>query len=860
MTLETRIERDRSKSPGGRARSSVRERSRSRASRAVSPRSHYDDDESRDDRPRYTKYTSSAGNTTRTGSRMRSKYDRPEEYYLSQDEEEYYRSHISYLPSEDRSTDWEDEDDEDDDAALAYGEAPLEIRVSSGKHYKLSSSAQRRPSSSKERAPSEHLMSGGLPSYAKPERFTYAQPAQFSHAKPPDLPAGYSSSAQAPSLPPDWAPIPECERPGYVPPASMAQGQTVPGATIPGAFPHPIPNPQDTYPPSFVPPPASTQPVPPAPQYANLPPQQYVQAQFSSSKPPPPPTDPVHPDTHQRNSASITIPQQQYADLPQWQYAHPDPGSVRYSPNPVTGSGVKPYTQSGTNQFVKPYTQSSEPQVVEVTPGAGRSELHSHSPTRPTRPHSLSIPSGNNLSVGGHHAPGVRPPPSPLLEPYHGTYQSISPMPSPIARPSSRTDESVSELEPLDAHSDSDSERRRRRRSKSTDRDPQNKYSERRRSRSRSRLRHRHERHDSPSSEPPPTVVISSPRSTSTTREKRVSFYNATSDALAIKAAIKDHRDIDPKPLIRILPHLTHDETLALRAEYRKQVRYDGMGISMAKHIKLQIGAGAFGKACYATALGRWKSEAYWANCYYQSSRSRRELLIEALMGRTNAEIHQIKACFRDSKYRDNLVKCMKEVLRADKFCTAVLLALEERRQEERDPVDMQLVQQDVHDLRRGLVNREGGETAMIQIIVVRSDAHLREVLRLYKRTYGKNFAKEMIAKSRNLVGETLTHILNGALNRPLRDAQLLHQALRESRPGRARAELLTSRLVRLHWEPRHLEHVKIEFRRRYGQELEAAIQEVILGIAPGRRSGSISEWGQFCLELARSSAFRTRG
>lgn len=81
-----------------------------------------------------------------------------------------------------------------------------------------------------------------------------------------------------------------------------------------------------------------------------------------------------------------------------------------------------------------------------------------------------------------------------------------------------------------------------------------------------------------------------------------------------------------------------------------------------------------------------------------------------------------------------------------------------------------------------------------------------------------------------------------------MRDALLLHQALRESRSGRERSELLISRLVRLHWEPRHLENVKSEFRRRYGERLEEAIAEEILPSSGG------SEWGEFCIQLAQSS------
>ena len=102
----------------------------------------------------------------------------------------------------------------------------------------------------------------------------------------------------------------------------------------------------------------------------------------------------------------------------------------------------------------------------------------------------------------------------------------------------------------------------------------------------------------------------------------------------------------------------------------------------------------------------------------------------------------------------------------------------------ESSPIDIKLVKQDVVQLAEAMES-SGGETPMIKIIVVRSDAHLREVLRLFERTYGVNFARQMISKSKNLVGETLAHVLNGALNRPMRDALLLHQAISETGQGR---------------------------------------------------------------------------
>ena len=82
-----------------------------------------------------------------------------------------------------------------------------------------------------------------------------------------------------------------------------------------------------------------------------------------------------------------------------------------------------------------------------------------------------------------------------------------------------------------------------------------------------------------------------------------------------------------------------------------------------------------------------------------------------------------------------------------------------------------------------------------------------------------------------------MAHILNGVLNRPVRDALLMHQALAET--SKDRAELLASRLVRFHWEPRHLERIKTEYRQRYNKRLERDIEE-----------GTKGDFGDFCVAL----------
>ena len=63
-----------------------------------------------------------------------------------------------------------------------------------------------------------------------------------------------------------------------------------------------------------------------------------------------------------------------------------------------------------------------------------------------------------------------------------------------------------------------------------------------------------------------------------------------------------------------------------------------------------------------------------------------------------------------------------------------------------------------------------------------------------------------------------------------MRDALLLHQAIAETAPGKDRIELLISRVVRLHWEPKHLERVKMEYIRRYRVEPRSQLETEVKG------------------------------
>lgn len=452
---------------------------------------------------------------------------------------------------------------------------------------------------------------------------------------------------------------------------------------------------------------------------------------------PPSPDSKYGRDGHRPSYAEPSSPESKYAKPPspklityaepkQWEYAKPE-GNITYTRHPVTdvvtrtASPPRAYVsssgrsrQKSTTEYRVDSARSSKSTVVTVEPGS-RSKRRDSSPVveirkRDTSPGPGLLPRTHSLSVGtGHYGSAslslANAPGSPLQEAYHGTYQSISPMPSPlmIAATPHMDMNIIEAISPVTSGDEGDG--------------------------------------------------------LSSKKHRRARFHDPEEEATMLARALKgDKRSPDTGPLIDVLPGLTHDQVLELRVQYKKIVKTgsDKKGVNIAKHVKMRLKEEDPGlmKACYACALGKWESEAYWANFWYQGEKSRRELLIESLMGRTAAEIREIKDAFRDKKYHDSLTKCMKMELKEDKFKKAVLLVLEEKKVDERPGyrVDRYLVAEDVEDLHKAVRAEKGGETAMISIVVVRSDSHLREVLRLYEETYKSNFAREMLKKSGNLV------------------------------------------------------------------------------------------------------------
>lgn len=194
------------------------------------------------------------------------------------------------------------------------------------------------------------------------------------------------------------------------------------------------------------------------------------------------------------------------------------------------------------------------------------------------------------LGVAQHVMPtnGGKPPASPLLEAYKGTYQSISPMPSALVLSKHKNDSDLSDLD-LDSDSGSDIDPRDpnadlKRKIKKLEQEKERHAKEGGKGRSRERERDKiREITPRSSKEDDIHVQTRAPRDRADSDvstmiiapgggkgKKRVTFYDAEDDAKRIAAALEGtHRPPNVKPLIQILPGLSDDDIMALRASYK---------------------------------------------------------------------------------------------------------------------------------------------------------------------------------------------------------------------------------------------------------------------------------------------------
>ena len=226
--------------------------------------------------------------------------------------------------------------------------------------------------------------------------------------------------------------------------------------------------------------------------------------------------------------------------------------------------------------------------------------------------------------------------------------------------------------------------------------------------------------------------------------------------------------------LIDVLPHLHHNEIMNLRTAYKSLVKVgpERKGVNVAKHIqaRLKEDDSRLMTASYAVALGMWESEGYWIWLSLNTNDETRvidhQVLVESLMGRSNTEVRLIKDGFRlhsnklEREHGTSLDGFLDVYLQQSDFWfkEAVQKVLSGLKMEELDhfgqpqPIDMQMVENDVDDLFEALAGARGSATTVAQIVILRSASHLREIITIYQRKYESDFLTDALEGTSHLM------------------------------------------------------------------------------------------------------------
>ena len=195
---------------------------------------------------------------------------------------------------------------------------------------------------------------------------------------------------------------------------------------------------------------------------------------------------------------------------------------------------------------------------------------------------------------------------------------------------------------------------------------------------------------------------------------------------------------------------------------------------------------------------------------------TRENWLNDILIGRSNADMHAIKAAY-EKTYHTPLETAVRSDLsgKTERLFSMILAG---NRQEDSAPVIPQAIDADVIELHRATEGKAGTEQLTVcSILSNRSDGHIRAIAHAYEAKYRRSLEKVVIAEFSGHMEKALVDMVRCGTDRAMRDAIRLEDCM--AGPG-TKDELLVARVVQLHWNRSHMVQVKGAFRHKYGKEL----------------------------------------
>ncbi|KAK9385852.1 hypothetical protein V1515DRAFT_606797 [Lipomyces mesembrius] len=290
--------------------------------------------------------------------------------------------------------------------------------------------------------------------------------------------------------------------------------------------------------------------------------------------------------------------------------------------------------------------------------------------------------------------------------------------------------------------------------------------------------------------------------------------YNPAPDVQDIIKATKGF-GTDEKTLIRVLAKKSPAELEILKPAF-ENVR----GKSL-RHVIDKETSGNLRDALLQIVAGPLGADVENAHRALDGAGTNESMLDDVVLGRTNADLNTLKGIYRQRHSRP-LEKDIADDL-SMKTKTLFEIVLNASRMEEWIPVDPNKVNNDVQDLYRATQGRVGTDELLVcSILASRSDAHLRAVADQYYARNNKKLVQVIDSEFSGHMKKALAYIVKCAVNRPTCYAEMLEDCM--AGLG-TKDKLLIERVVRYHWDPAMLVHVKQAYKNVYGKDLISRVK-----------------------------------
>ncbi|KAF7595355.1 hypothetical protein BBP40_006348 [Aspergillus hancockii] len=266
----------------------------------------------------------------------------------------------------------------------------------------------------------------------------------------------------------------------------------------------------------------------------------------------------------------------------------------------------------------------------------------------------------------------------------------------------------------------------------------------------------------------------------------------------------------DEKSLIQILSKVDALQMAAIRQTYANYIRRD-----LYKDVKSET-SGYFRQGLLAVIDGPLTHDIACAREAVDGMGTKEWLLNDILVGRSNVDLNAIKAAY-ERTYKRSLEKDVESDLSMETKNLFGLI-LRANRHEESFPIDPRVIGEETKSLHSATAARMRNNVQEVCGIFARSsDNELRAINQAFHGRYNVSLEKHIEKEFSGHMKDALLHMLRGALDPAMRDAELLEECIKGMG---TKDEKLVIRVVRVHWNRPHKDQVKRAYRHRYGKDL----------------------------------------